>query len=126
MLPYTPLHDLLFSDSPERDSQFKALVMTSGNRSGLDVKIVHLKLGVFSDVDKAALLFSYELACEGTRLQRSRLQIETIPLVIYCKACQKNRTPSSVYQLCCPDCQTPGQTIVSGREIEVAFPEVAA
>jgi hydrogenase maturation protein HypF len=33
MLPYTPPHDLLFSDSPERDSQFKALVMTSGNRS---------------------------------------------------------------------------------------------
>jgi len=33
MLPYTPLHYLLFSDSPEQASQFTALVMTSGNRS---------------------------------------------------------------------------------------------
>jgi hydrogenase maturation protein HypF len=33
MLPYTPLHYLLFSDSPDSDSQFPALVMTSGNLS---------------------------------------------------------------------------------------------
>lgn len=33
MLPYTPLHYLLFSNSPEESSQFPALVMTSGNIS---------------------------------------------------------------------------------------------
>ncbi len=33
MLPYTPLHYLLFSDSPGEPSQFRALVMTSGNIS---------------------------------------------------------------------------------------------
>ncbi|HWZ50601.1 MAG TPA: carbamoyltransferase HypF [Granulicella sp.] len=33
MLPYTPLHFLLFSDSPDEPSEFAALVMTSGNRS---------------------------------------------------------------------------------------------
>lgn len=33
MLPYTPLHYLLFSDSPEDMSEFHALVMTSGNLS---------------------------------------------------------------------------------------------
>ncbi len=33
MLPYTPLHYLLFSDSPGESSQFRALVMTSGNIS---------------------------------------------------------------------------------------------
>ena len=33
MLPYTPLHYLLFSDSPEDPSEFAALVMTSGNIS---------------------------------------------------------------------------------------------
>ncbi len=33
MLPYTPLHYLLFSDSPTEPSQFAALVMTSGNLS---------------------------------------------------------------------------------------------
>jgi hydrogenase maturation protein HypF len=33
MLPYTPLHYLLFSDSPQSESEFVALVMTSGNLS---------------------------------------------------------------------------------------------
>ena len=33
MLPYTPLHYLLFSDSSDQPSQFRALVMTSGNLS---------------------------------------------------------------------------------------------
>ncbi|MCU1253232.1 MAG: (NiFe) hydrogenase maturation protein HypF [Edaphobacter sp.] len=33
MLPYTPLHYLLFSDSAESASEFSALVMTSGNLS---------------------------------------------------------------------------------------------
>jgi hydrogenase maturation protein HypF len=33
MLPYTPLHYLLFSNSPTEPSQFSALVMTSGNLS---------------------------------------------------------------------------------------------
>ncbi len=33
MLPYTPLHYLLFSDSPEEAPEFPALVMTSGNLS---------------------------------------------------------------------------------------------
>jgi hydrogenase maturation protein HypF len=33
MLPYTPLHYLLFSDSPGLPSEFPALVMTSGNLS---------------------------------------------------------------------------------------------
>jgi hydrogenase maturation protein HypF len=33
MLPYTPLHFLLFSDSQRMDSAFPALVMTSGNLS---------------------------------------------------------------------------------------------
>lgn len=33
MLPYTPLHALLFGDSPENPPDFTALVMTSGNLS---------------------------------------------------------------------------------------------
>ena len=33
MLPYTPLHYLLFSDSPDAPSEFRALAMTSGNLS---------------------------------------------------------------------------------------------
>ena len=98
----------------------------SASRGGLEVEIVHLKLGIFSGVDKEALSFAWKLACEGTPLERSRLVIESIPLVIYCEACGRDRVPPSVYQLSCPDCGTSGQKIVSGHEIEVTSLEVLA
>src|ERR1700728_1005837 len=107
-------------------SMIEQIMEESENRGGLEVEVVHLRLGVFSGVDKDALLFAYELACEGSPLAGSRLVIESIPLVIYCDACQKDPTPPSVYELSCPECGTPGQRIVTGREIEVASLEVLA
>ena len=107
-------------------SMIDQITEESENRGGLDVEAVHLKLGIFSGVDRDALLFAYELACEGSLLEGSRLVIETIPLVIYCATCGKDRIPPSLYQLSCPECGSPGQRIVSGREIEVASLEVAA
>jgi hydrogenase nickel incorporation protein HypA/HybF len=91
-----------------------------------DVEVVHLKVGVFSGVDRDSLLFAWELACEGTPLEHSRLDIETVPLVVHCAVCHEDRTPPSVYQLCCPECETPCETIVTGRELEVVSLEVAA
>ena len=90
------------------------------------IEAVHLRLGVFSGVDKDALLFSYGLACEGTPLEGSRLEIEAVPLVVHCMACDADRSPPSVWQICCPDCGTPAPDIVIGREIEVRALEIAA
>jgi hydrogenase nickel incorporation protein HypA/HybF len=87
---------------------------------------VHLKVGAFSGVDANALLFAWELACEGTPFERSRLDIEVVPLVIHCAVCRQDRTPPSLSQLCCPQCETPSDTIVTGRELEVVSLEVAA
>jgi hydrogenase nickel incorporation protein HypA/HybF len=107
-------------------SMIEQIIEESENRGGLEVEAVHLKLGVFSGVDKSALLFAWDLACEGTPLEHSRLVISTVPLVIFCPQCKQQRTPPSVYELCCPDCLVPAQDIITGREIEVESLEVAA
>lgn len=53
MLPYTPLHHLLFSDSPETATAYTALVMTSGNLSEEPIVIANedamLQLGDVAD-----------------------------------------------------------------------------
>jgi hydrogenase maturation protein HypF len=53
MLPYTPLHYLLFSDSPRTESQWAALVMTSGNLSEEPIVVANheamLQLGGVAD-----------------------------------------------------------------------------
>ena len=107
-------------------SMIDQIAEESASRGGLDVEAVHLRLGVFAGVDKNALLFAYELACEGTPLQGSSLIIETIPLLVYCPVCRQERTPPSVYQICCPECLAPTPEILTGREMEVASLEVAA
>ena len=42
-------------------------------RRGVRVSAVHLKLGALAGVVKDALIFSYEIACQGTTLEGSRL-----------------------------------------------------
>jgi len=107
-------------------SMVERIIEESESRGGLQVEAVHLKLGVLSGVDKNALAFSYEIACEGTFLVGSRLVIEMVPLLIYCETCKTERTPESIHQIYCPDCHTPAQKIIRGRELEVAALEVAA
>ena len=107
-------------------SMIDQIIEESDSRGGLEVEAVHLKLGVFSGVDTDALLFAYELACEGTPLAGSRLQIETVPLVIYCPTCKRERSPVSCISSAVPIVGTPAQKIVTGREIEVASLEITA
>jgi hydrogenase nickel incorporation protein HypA/HybF len=45
-------------------------------RNNACVTSVHLRLGPLSGVSKEALLFCYDVACEGTRLEGSKLQID--------------------------------------------------
>ena len=50
MLPYTPLHYLLFSDSPDDPPEFTALVMTSGNHQrGAHCHVERGSLGTIAD-----------------------------------------------------------------------------
>ena len=88
------------------------------------VNAVHLKLGALAGVVKDALLSSYELACEGTGLQGSRLVIEEIPVVVYCPKCLAPRTLDSVQWFACPECKSPVSKVIQGRELQVAALEL--
>jgi hydrogenase nickel incorporation protein HypA/HybF len=107
-------------------SMVERIIEESESRGGLQVEAVHLRLGVLSGVDKDALSFSYEIACEGTFLAGSRLVIDIVPLTIYCEVCAAETAPESIQQIACPSCHTLSEKIIRGRELEVAALEVAA
>ena len=96
----------------------------AAKRGGVQVNAVHLKLGPLSGVVKEALLFSYEVACQGTPLEGSQLLIEDVPVVVYCPTCQAERTPVSLQQFCCSDCDTPTPQVLQGKELEVVALEI--
>ena len=85
---------------------------------------VHLRLGPLSGVVKEALLFSYELACEGTPLEGSSLVIEEVPLQIYCAECGTETTPVSVQRLECSRCGGTAARVTRGDDLEVAALEL--
>jgi hydrogenase nickel incorporation protein HypA/HybF len=96
----------------------------AARRGGVQVSAIHLKLGPLSGVVREALLFSYEVACEGTPLEGSRLVIEDVPVVVFCPACSEEQTLASVQRFFCPACGTPTSQVVRGKELEVVALEI--
>ena len=88
------------------------------------VNAVHLKLGALAGVVKGALLSSYEIACAGTGLEGSRLVIEEVPVVVYCKQSAAPRTPPSIQLFVCPECGSPASEVLEGRELQVSALEI--
>jgi hydrogenase nickel incorporation protein HypA/HybF len=88
-------------------------------RGGAQVSAVHLKLGALAGVVKDALLSCYELACEGTELQGSRLVVEDVPIEVYCPKCLAPRTLESIQWFVCPECKSPVSEVIHGRELQV-------
>jgi hydrogenase nickel incorporation protein HypA/HybF len=100
------------------------LAEEEAERRNARVNAVHLRLGALSGVVKEALLSCYEMACENTSLQGSRLLIEEVPVVIFCSTCQAQRPLSSVQLFCCPECGTPSSKVARGKELEVFALEI--
>ena len=88
------------------------------------VDALHLRLGPLSGVVKEALLFSFDLAAEGTAVEGARLEIEDVPLTVRCPRCGKERELPSPQRLRCPDCDVPTPEVVRGRELELVALEV--
>jgi len=88
------------------------------------VSALHLKLGALSGVVKEALQFSYDIACQGTSLEGSRLIIEDVPVVIHCPNCNGDRTVESIQHLQCDLCGELSAEVRQGRELQVVALEL--
>jgi hydrogenase nickel incorporation protein HypA/HybF len=100
------------------------LAEEEAERRGVQVNAVYLKLGALSGVVKAALLSCYEMACENTPLQGSRLLVEDVPVMIFCPSCRAQRPLSSMQLFCCSECGAPASEVVQGKELEVVALEI--
>jgi hydrogenase nickel incorporation protein HypA/HybF len=98
--------------------------MDESRQRNVQVSAVHLRLGALSGVVKDALLFSYEVACQDTPLEGSRLLIEEVPVMVFCPQCKEKRLLESVQSFICPDCASPTGDVLQGKELEVYALEV--
>jgi hydrogenase nickel incorporation protein HypA/HybF len=97
----------------------------SEQRGGVHVEAIHLRLGPLSGVVKEALASAWQLACEQTRFENSRLIVEEVPIAIFCPECQGERPVRSIQHFCCMECDTPATEVLRGRELLVSALEMA-
>ena len=100
------------------------MAQEEAERRDVRIDAVHMELGPLSGVVAEALLFSYEVACSGTRLEGSRLGIKEVPIEVYCQMCDAQQTLSSMQLFCCPVCGTPTAKVIHGRELVITALEV--
>lgn len=85
----------------------------------LVVRVCH---GSLSNVVPDALLFAFEAQTVDTPFAGARLELEEIPLVLKCCACQQEFSPEDGEALFapCPACGQPlGHSVVQGNELFV-------
>jgi hydrogenase nickel incorporation protein HypA/HybF len=90
-----------------------------------DVRVegLHVRLGALSGVVREALLFSFDVAAEGTAVGGARLEITDVPLTVLCPRCGEERELPG-FPLVCPVCSTPTPQVVRGKDLELAALEV--
>ena len=70
-----------------------------------------------------ALQFGFEATVRETPLARTRLVIETIPILGVCRACGREFTVED-YLFICPACGGQDIRMAQGDELEIAYLEV--
>jgi len=100
------------------------MAQEEAERRSVCIDAVHLELGALSGVVKEALLFSYEIACNGTPLEGSRLVVNEIPIEVYCQACNMPKTLKSIQWFCCPDCGAQTPEVIHGKELAITALEL--
>ncbi|MES2390518.1 MAG: hydrogenase maturation nickel metallochaperone HypA [Acidobacteriota bacterium] len=105
-------------------SMIEQIAEEAGKHGGSKVDAVYVRIGVLSGVDTEALKFAFQIAAAGTPFADTRLEIEVVPLLVYCSQCASTHAPKGT-EVLCPRCITPAQQILHGRELEVAALEIA-
>jgi hydrogenase nickel incorporation protein HypA/HybF len=85
---------------------------------------IRLQVGEMSGAVPEALSFAFPLAAEGTIAAGAVLELESIPVVAFCRPCDQEFTPSDVIYLC-PNCGRPSSDIRRGDELTLHSMEVS-
>lgn len=79
---------------------------------------VRIRVGVLSALVRA-LHVSFRAASRGTSCDGAELDIEEVPLTVYCRFCDDVKAPSGPYNFRCPVCGHATPKVVTGREMQL-------
>ncbi|HLA81135.1 MAG TPA: hydrogenase maturation nickel metallochaperone HypA [Thermoleophilia bacterium] len=84
---------------------------------------VEVRIGAWRQVVPEILLTYYESLVRDTPLEGSRVDIENVPAAARCGKCA-TVFPVSDAWVVCPDCASPGGTMLGGQELDLVGVEL--
>ena len=88
-----------------------------------EVKAVGLKIGALSGILPDSLQFGFDALKLDTVLQKTKLEIEEIPISGKCNNCSKSFEVKDLL-FTCPYCQSPSIKMEKGQELDIAYLEI--
>jgi len=86
---------------------------------------IKIRLGEFSCVHQDSLRNAFSMLTEGTPLENTGLLIETVPLAVYCPACDEVcDSHHGIQSLRCPKCNGITGDIRRGQELDLEWIEL--
>lgn len=89
------------------------------------VAVVHVRVGELRQVVPETLAFCWTMVTDGTDLDGARLEIERVPAVVHCRACEDIGPLSGAFALACPACGSFEVDITAGEEFDVVALDLA-
>jgi hydrogenase nickel incorporation protein HypA/HybF len=91
---------------------------------GAKVRSVRLRVGALQSVIRDSLEFCYGIATQDTLLAGSRLEVEQVPVAIWCADCALESELDGVQSFRCPRCGEQSMDIRRGRELDIDSVEI--
>jgi hydrogenase nickel incorporation protein HypA/HybF len=91
---------------------------------GREVRAVHLQVGQLRQIVPDTLVYCWSLVNEGTPLEATVLEVESIPAAIRCKPCDHTQTLHELL-LVCESCGGSDVEVVAGEEFLITTLDLA-
>lgn len=98
--------------------------VVSSHAEGRRVEVVRLRVGALRQVVPDTLTFCWSIIRDQRDLADAELELELVPAVVACRACEKRSEISSRWSIRCPECDSGDVAVVGGEEFLVTSVDV--
>jgi hydrogenase nickel incorporation protein HypA/HybF len=97
-------------------SILKTIEVELDNKDLANVREIHLKVGVLSNIDAELLKYVFEFTKADSSFQKAELYVEVVDILATCEKCVKSFKVEN-YKFVCPECGAPLSNITEGNEL---------
>ncbi len=101
-----------------------ALESIPENEENPRIEKMNLRIGKFASVVEDSLRFCFGIIVKDTPLEDTKLEIESVPVLVHCNKCNFEwEVDDPIFK--CPECKGTDLEMLSGREIDIESIELA-